>query len=243
MITPQTNILSRNACSAYASHLPPNNQIGLEVCPDTGRDHWQAYMYFKNCRRFSTIKKMLPGAHIEKAKGSAWDNYLYCTKEDKDALVWGDMPEQGKRNDIVEALADVKAGMSELEVMEKHTDVFFRYGRGLQIARQTYEEAECPIVRDVSVECWWGVTDSGKTWAAVHDNPGCCLMSGSSKGTLWWDNYKGQSCLVLDEYYGGIPIGTMLRWLDKYKVDLPVKGRFTYARWTKVILLSNVDPS
>lgn len=42
--------------------------------------HIQGFVLFKGGTRFSTIKKMIPTAHIEKAKGSVDDNYKYCTK-------------------------------------------------------------------------------------------------------------------------------------------------------------------
>lgn len=54
--------------------------IGKEVS-STGTPHLQAYFHFKNQIRFSTLKKMFPRAHIEKARGSAQDNLRYCSKD------------------------------------------------------------------------------------------------------------------------------------------------------------------
>lgn len=53
--------------------------VGKEV-GENGTPHLQGYIEFKHQTAFSTIKKFLPRAHIEKAKGSRADNYKYCSK-------------------------------------------------------------------------------------------------------------------------------------------------------------------
>lgn len=79
------------------SELPCKYKIfGKEICPNTGRIHWQAYIYFKNARSFKSIKKDLPTAHIEKAIGTAEQNRIYCSK-DGDFIEEGIMPQQGKK--------------------------------------------------------------------------------------------------------------------------------------------------
>lgn len=54
--------------------------IGRET-GDGGTPHLQGYVRFKNAVSFNTIKKIMPKAHIEKAKGSIKDNYNYCKKD------------------------------------------------------------------------------------------------------------------------------------------------------------------
>lgn len=48
---------------------------------DEKTKHIQGFVRFKNQKRFSVVKKAIPRAHIEKAKGSIQDNYKYCSKE------------------------------------------------------------------------------------------------------------------------------------------------------------------
>jgi len=52
--------------------------IGKEVGKE-GTPHLQGYFEFKNARN---IKSHMPRAHIEKAKGTVKDNWIYCTKDD-----------------------------------------------------------------------------------------------------------------------------------------------------------------
>lgn len=56
--------------------------LGYEV-GEEGTPHIQGYMYFENARTFESIKKAIPRAHIEKAKGSTEDNFKYCSKDGK----------------------------------------------------------------------------------------------------------------------------------------------------------------
>ena len=48
--------------------------LGFEV-GDQGTPHIQGYMEFKNARSFASMKKMIPRAHLEKAKGNTKQNY------------------------------------------------------------------------------------------------------------------------------------------------------------------------
>lgn len=52
-----------------------------EICPDTQRKHYQGYILTQTQQRFSAMKKLLPGVHIEAAKN--WPALLnYCKKEE-----------------------------------------------------------------------------------------------------------------------------------------------------------------
>lgn len=48
---------------------------------ENGTPHIQGYVRFKNQKGFKALKKLLPTAHFEKAKGSDRDNFKYCSKE------------------------------------------------------------------------------------------------------------------------------------------------------------------
>ncbi len=58
----------------------------------------------------------------------------------------------------------------------------------------------------------------------------------------WWDGYTSQSVIIFDDFYGQIKISYMLRLLDRYPLRLPIKGGFTWARWTHVFITSNEEP-
>lgn len=52
-----------------------------EECPKTGKRHYQGYLRTRTQQRFSALKKVLPGVHLEPARN--WDALLaYCKKTD-----------------------------------------------------------------------------------------------------------------------------------------------------------------
>lgn len=55
--------------------------IGKEVGEEKKTPHIQAYFQFKNQTRFSTLRRKVPRAHWEKARGTVQENYDYCSKE------------------------------------------------------------------------------------------------------------------------------------------------------------------
>lgn len=56
--------------------------IGEEV-GEQGTAHLQGFIEWKNARAFGAMKKLLPKAHWEKAKGSLEQNKKYCEKDGK----------------------------------------------------------------------------------------------------------------------------------------------------------------
>lgn len=53
---------------------------GFEI-GEKGTPHIQGYIESKNAIRFNTLKKIIPKAHFEKARGTTKQNYDYCTKD------------------------------------------------------------------------------------------------------------------------------------------------------------------
>ncbi len=57
--------------------------IGKELGKDKKTPHLQGYIEYKNPVSFNTLKKLLPKAHIEKARGTKAQNFDYCSKDGK----------------------------------------------------------------------------------------------------------------------------------------------------------------
>lgn len=58
-----------------------------EVCPDTGRDHWQGYMEFTVPKRMNEVKDILQDrtVHLEQRRGTREEARAYCMKEESRA--------------------------------------------------------------------------------------------------------------------------------------------------------------
>lgn len=102
---------------------------------ESGTEHYQGYVYFKNAISFTSIKKKLPeGAHIEKRKGTHDEAAAYCRKADtriEGPFEFGTPPEQGKRRDLEEAANLLKTTGSLKRVAEEFPTIIVKYPRGM----------------------------------------------------------------------------------------------------------------
>lgn len=71
---------------------------------------------------------------------------------------------------------------------------------------------------------YWGSTGTGKTHRAWEEAKAMGAVYIKSPSTKWWDGYKGQEQVILDEFDGQIGITHLLRWLDKYPCSVEIKG-------------------
>lgn len=103
---------------------------GIEICPETKKEHYQGYMEFDGQIRFGQLKKIFPKMHIEQRKGTQKQAIEYCKKDGK-VYEYGEKKEQGKRNDLRDiAETVIKKGVQA--VIEEHPEEFIKYTKGLK---------------------------------------------------------------------------------------------------------------
>lgn len=221
---------------------------GEEQCSDSARKHWQCYVEFKNAKTISAAQRALglsTGTHFEKRKGSAFEASEYCKKEGN-FQEFGSVPNKpqpGKRSDLDVIREKLANETPMLDVANEHFGAFCRnyraFDRYMQLAL-----ADSAYVRrpNMQVLVYWGSTGTGKTRAAFQEDEHAFKWSPADEGRQWWDGYIGQKTLIIDEFYGQLKPAYLLCLLDQYRLQLQVKGGFTHARWTKVIITSNTDP-
>lgn len=222
-----------------------------ELGGDTQSVHIQGYIYFMNSVR---MPKKLFGAraHWEKQRGTFDEAAAYCDYEayarlhgenkDGDVLAgpweFGERLHQGVSSDMSVALDMVLSGRPLREVAAAVPRQWVFHHRGFESLRSQILPV-APEWRTITVTWYWGATGVGKTRRCHAEAPGLYCVRGHGE---WWDGYECQDAILFDEFYGAIRIAHMLRWLDGYRVALPVKGGFTEARWTRVFITSNADP-
>lgn len=130
---------------------------GREVCPTTGRVHFQCYTQLRKKMRFNTFKALIDcDAHIEPCRGSPIENINYC-KKDKQFTEHGELPvNPGARTDLEavvkrlqdgEALDDLLVDPSCMDVCARHMQYFsrvstnFANGAGRAALRSRMENA------------------------------------------------------------------------------------------------------
>eukprot|EP00961_Rhodomonas_salina_P129142 1739777-Rhodomonas_salina.1 len=122
---------------------------GKEICPTTGRTHFQSYVEFKNKKTYNQACRHLPDGlardALKVAKGSADQNKAYCSK-DGDFKEFGAAAHSGQRNDLNlvkshilngESLNDLMTDDDCASIIARHMPFFralsnnYRSGAGL----------------------------------------------------------------------------------------------------------------
>lgn len=94
-----------------------------------------------------------------------------------------------------------------------------------------------------SVIVYWGRTGAGKT-RAVFDNLHSTEDIYVHPGGSWFDGYEGQPIVLFDDYAGSeFKLQYLLKLLDRYPMQVPVKGGFVSFVPREIYLTSNLDPA
>ena len=214
----------------------------LEECPTTHRQHHQGFVVFPTNQRYKAVQKWLgnPSLHVERMVGSIEQNEEYCGKTKTRVLgPWtlGERPttRQGQRTDLQEVATMVSSGRSLREIAEAHPVTFVKFHRGISSLQYTLslKREMRPLME---VELHWGATRTGKTRQAWERYPELYPWGGQ----WWFDGYQGEQTILLDDFYGGIKLSDLLKVLEHYPLQVPVKGGYVAARWVRVIITSNV---
>lgn len=216
---------------------------GREV-GESGTPHLQGYVELTAKRAFNTVRRVLfDRAHIEKRRGSAAEAAKYC-KKDGDFFEWGKISSPGKRTDIATMRDLALKGERDYESLQQ-LPMIMKYPRGWQFAKQVGLARTTTAFRHLNVHVLWGPGGSGKTKYVFdhHSAEDVYVLDQPAGSQPWFDGYDGQEILLLDDFYGWLKWGFFLKVLDGYQLRLPVKGAFTYAKWTKVYITSNVHPN
>lgn len=211
--------------------LPTWLVVGRET-GESGTPHLQGACILGGQMTLSSLKK-LPGfarAHIETMHGTPMDSLAYCTKEDTLAYEFGKMPKEGK-NAMTLAVDLINSGatMKDLAKNPETAPTVVRYYKGLNVLRSL---KALPRNSKSPPKVFWihGPTGVGKTrlahklCARVNDGVSPWI---SSKTLDWFDGYDGQRCVILDELRAkDVNFAWLLRLLDRYTLDVPIKGAF-----------------
>lgn len=216
-----------------------------EVAPGTGKYHIQGYFHFHQPVSLSRLKKSMARAHFEAAKGDAEANRRYCTKSESRCRdppnvshgPWeeGVLPRQGKRNDLSSACEAIVSG----DIDKIPDEVWAKYHKGLMAVMDRHlkprdSNADPPVVR-----WYWGGTGVGKSKRASEE-------AGESvywvPGGKWWDGYRQQSTVVLDDFRPeDMPFHKLLKLLDRYPYRVEWKGGGCWVN-TNLFIITAPDP-
>jgi len=224
-----------------------------ERCPRTGRHHLQGYFQCHKPKRAAPIIKEFKGLYLKKAFASPSANIAYCSKDESRHPDYPEIFQFGKVKGITEVKSiedvaeQIKKGSTYSDLLKDDEVPPILLMRNRKYILPFEADLHRNVVRDVEVTFISGGTRFGKThlaWSQVQcpdDVYQPVLQEGQP---LWFDNYNGQDVLLLNDITPvTISRAMLLNICDKWPMPIPVKGARTNAKWTKVIITTNVDLS
>lgn len=222
---------------------------------ENGTYHWQGYCELKNARSLRQIKTLVgcQSLHVEKRRGTAQQASDYCKKEDSRVpggvfYEHGEMKatNQGQRNDINDFRDDILGGKRKRELLDDHALMLAKYPKFYQMVKGLV-----PPERENNLKVYLliGPPGCGKT-RSVHEayggpKRGELFRAPLSNGTMWFDGFDGQQAVLFDDFNGAASKVTLVNFLqiiDRYPIQVPVKGEFTWWSPDKIYITTNIYP-
>ena len=183
-----------------------------------------------------------PKCHVEVRKGTRDEARAYCMKAKsrvKDPFEWGKWNKkgQGNRTDLDTFCKKILEGKKTVDDLAHEMPItYVRHQRGLKELENVYRKNISKKFRKVNVTVITGEPGTGKTKLATKGEDWFIL---DQSERVWFDGYNYEKTLIIDDFYGWIKWGQLLRILDGHQYRAEIKGGFKYAAWENVIITSN----
>lgn len=234
---------------------------------DGGKPHMQCFLHFQRQVPLSGVKSFIgrTTVHAEQViDDDAASHYCekpvqgcsckHCKKARESGSVLAGPVEVGTRPAYgttaqapTDAVAEmVKQGWNDDVIAREAPWALLRYAKGIDKLRKANMMADAKKYRKVEVILLTGAAGTGKSsWAYDTygvDNVYAPNLEGNK---LWFDDYAGESVLLLDDFRGSsTTLGNLLKYMDgRPRQLLQIKGGHLYALWTTVVITSNTEPT
>ena len=208
--------------------------IGKEVGAESNIAHLQGYLEFEEAKTMTSIKKFMPRAHLEIAKGNAEQNKMYCSK-DKDFMERGIPKKQGKRNDIERTRDLILDGANMRTVTQVATSL-----QSIKVAEVFLTYNEKKREWKPTVKWFYGATGTGKTRTAHEESEDPYMCADTNK---WWQGYDAHEHVIIDDFRKDfIKFHDLLKLLDRYEFRVEIKGGSRQLLAKQIIITSPSRP-
>jgi len=223
----------------------------LEMCPKTGRLHYQGYLECVGQKTWSFMHENWAGletARFAARIGTQMEAINYCRKGES-ALdgpwEFGEPKEQGKRSDLLEIKRKIDDMQPILTIQEDHFASFVRHSKFFK----EYKRQKTPKRNfKTKVFLFAGLPGTGKStlMKIIARYLGSVYKATMKKGSgQYWDDYDGEDVIILDEFDGSRMRPTEFNDLaDEHECVLPVHGGSGHQMVSKYLFIgSNYCPS
>jgi len=205
-----------------------------EIGANTSRPHWQLFVAFRKKFRLAAVKRIFGNrVHAEPSRSTAAEEYVFKD----DTAVANTRFELGEKafnraSKTDWALAKDRARAGDLDAVPD--DVYIKYYRTLKdIAK---DNMVAPPDLDAVCGVWYhGPPGVGKSHRARAEYPNAYMKMQNK----WWDGYKSEENVLLDDF-DSKQLGHHLKiWADKYAFIAETKGYAITIRPKHFIITSN----
>lgn len=210
-----------------------------EVCPTTGKGHWQGFLYLHKKATLTRIKSLVSKVwHWEIMRGDLESNIAYCSKAGT-LVEHGIRPAQGQRSDISGLVTAILGGKRRADdVLSADPEQYCKYYKAIIRAEDICNSS---MKREwMTTIVWiWGPTGVGKSHMVNEKAPGAYKKPLSCADLKWWDDYAGQEDVWLDDFRGQIPYSELLRLADKWPMAVSRRCRAPSPFMAKTIWITS----
>jgi len=224
---------------------------GKEVGEEKQTPHLQGYICFENDRTLNGIKNNIfgdDGSEIFRVRLEPRSPYStndkaieYCMKEG-DYIECGVKLKQGERTDLKELQLRLYSGESVDNLADENPNWFHQYGRTLN--KLSSIKINKNVRNKMTIGLWfWGPKGSGKSKFA-HSfkelNLGTIYSKSLSKGdSKWWDGYKQEDIVLLEEYRAQLDFYELLLMTDRYEHKVSIRGNDPLQFNSKIVIITS----
>lgn len=236
--------LSYDVAKHYAAEIGKNSRFavfGREVAPTTGQQHLQGFAILAHKQRFTSLqKKYHKEIHWERMTQDWETNYDYCTKTDKDPLIFGVRPahrDNGAREADRWKKARVAAQAGTFEDVDDQ--IYISCFKSL-IAIRAHAVNTTEWLTAPCGMWYYGPPGTGKSHnARLSFREGGVYVKAPNK---WWCHYNGEETVIIEDLdlSHSYMLNYLKIWTDIYPFPCEVKGTaIKNIRPKRIIVTSN----
>lgn len=218
--------------------------VGLEVCPETNRQHLQGYIELRNGITMNRLKAIFGRTtHVEDSRGTPAQNRQYCIKE-ANFIEFGTISAQGKQKAQIEnAFSALQSGRTLQDLVQSGDvapDLYLRYSGGLQrlaaMLAQPWDRNTAKVVKIII-----GPSGSGKTRSIFEQYPQVKTVTAEKHYVHGAESVP--DVVLFDDFDPSTMTRTQfLRLTDRYPMDVRILGGTVTWRPHTILFTNNRDP-